>query len=75
MDDTPDPPPPLSIAEGHIFGDRQLCIPPNIHLVYTDEEDVARGYMFTPAEFQKKLVQESPELKRLRNVKVRFNLY
>lgn len=73
VDDTPDPPPALSIAEGHHSlrpEGGMLCIPPGVHLVYTDQEDIANGYMFTQDEFVKRFVYESPQIKELGQAQV-----
>lgn len=72
IDDTPDPPNFLSIAEGHFFrkAEDRVCVPPETHLQFTDEEDVEKGYMFTPDDFVAVKKYESPLIQELDYVEV-----
>lgn len=69
-DDTPDPPSGLSIERGHVFrkGER-MCVPYNEYLESTEDEDIERGYMLSPEEFDK-IKYENPMVKELMNCEV-----
>lgn len=72
-DDTPDPPSGLSIERGHVFrkqGER-MCVPYDEYLQSSEEEDIQRGYMLSPEEFDQ-IKYENPMVKDLMNCEVRI---
>lgn len=65
-DDTPDPPPGLSVERGHIYrsGDDRLCKAISTSLSSSEEDDIKNQYMYNEEEYAK-LKYQSPIIKEL----------